>query len=325
MSKISAAAIRGRFWSKGRIRHMQLLVQVAELGSIHKAAAVVGMTQPGVTQQIAELERLLETSLFLRHAKGVKLTEAGRDLLPLAKRILNSVDEVADQVAALTDQYRGVVRIAASQGGMSAVLAEAIPRFNAIAPAIAIRVRESDPASIVSLLAQREVDLGVFRSPEVIPQGWYFAPLHDDRLIVVAGAQHTLTRRKSLIKLEELRRQHWLALPVDSRARQAFDEAFAGGHPVLSRVSARAPAVLWSMLTSLDLLVMVPESLVSQFLGAGILKEIRTELDLPLAPLGLLRPAEGGGVAAEQFAAFLLERHRPPPRARRPTSPSVAP
>jgi DNA-binding transcriptional LysR family regulator len=309
MAALSASVLRARLWGKGRIRHLQVMVQVAELGSIHKAAAAVRMTQPAVTQQIAELERLLETTLFLRHSKGARLTPAGKQLLPLAKRVLQVVDEMADETAALTAEAEGLVRIAASQGGMSAILSRALPRFHVAAPNVAVHVRQTDPASIGPVVALREVDLAVLRRPQVLPEGWEFEPLVDDRLIVIAGRQHPLAGRKTPVALEHLRAQQWLALPIDSTGREAFDRLFATGvQPALCRITARAPAMVWAMLTSLDVLAIAPATLLEQFLASGILVEVPTEIALPLGPVGVLVPVEGRGAAAERFAAFLREQ-----------------
>lgn len=309
MTTPSAAVLRARLRGKGRVRHLQLLVQVAELGSIHKAAAAVGMSQPGATQQIAELERLLETSLFLRHAKGAGLTNAGKQLLPLAKRLLQIVDEVADEAAALTSESEGVVRVVASQSGMSALVAQAVPEFHTVASNVAVHVRESEPAAMATVVGLREADLAVLRLPKVIPEGWRFEPLLHDRLIVVAGPQHPLVRRAAAVTVDELRGEQWLALPVDSIAREAFDRLFKDSTPpAISRVTARAPALIWAMLTRFDLLAITPATLLAQFLRSGVLAEIPLEASLPLPPVGLLLPVNSLGSAAERFAEFMRLR-----------------
>ena len=64
---------------------MQAFVEVADLGSTKKASAEMAVTQPAVTHLLAELEKLVGTRLFLRHAKGMKLTDAGTLLLPQAR------------------------------------------------------------------------------------------------------------------------------------------------------------------------------------------------------------------------------------------------
>ena len=79
-----ASVLFNRLLARGRFRHVQVLAQLAELGSVRRTAEKVGMTQPGVTQILADLETLVGTPLFHRYARGVRPTAACADLLPLA-------------------------------------------------------------------------------------------------------------------------------------------------------------------------------------------------------------------------------------------------
>jgi len=98
-----------RLLARARFRHLQVLLQLAELGSVRRAAEAIGMTQPGVTQLLAELERLLETALFQRHARGVRLTPAGADLLPMARQMMLSLSATDEAAAARTEEFAGTV------------------------------------------------------------------------------------------------------------------------------------------------------------------------------------------------------------------------
>ncbi|MBO6883754.1 MAG: LysR family transcriptional regulator [Marivita sp.] len=81
-----ANILMNRLLLKGKVRHMLVLVRLIELGSMRRTATALNMAQPAVTQIVAEMEALLETELFFRHARGVEPTEAAKDLLPVAHR-----------------------------------------------------------------------------------------------------------------------------------------------------------------------------------------------------------------------------------------------
>ena len=81
-----ARVLLNRLLAKARFRHLQVLVKLAEVGSVRRTAEAIGMTQPGVTQLLADLEALLDVPLFHRHARGVLPTAACLDLLPLARQ-----------------------------------------------------------------------------------------------------------------------------------------------------------------------------------------------------------------------------------------------
>src|SRR5215471_15175031 len=73
------------------LRSLQYFVRIAELGSITRAAAHLQIAQPALTRHVQRLEDELDTSLFTRVNRGVRLTEAGHKLLESAQRILRDV------------------------------------------------------------------------------------------------------------------------------------------------------------------------------------------------------------------------------------------
>jgi DNA-binding transcriptional LysR family regulator len=308
----SAAVLRRRLATKSRLRHLEVLVAVAELGSVHRAAEKISLSQPGVTKHLHDLELLLETPLFLRHARGMKLTPAGEQLVPLARRILRGLDDVAEQTAALAGRARGMVRVVSSQGGISRLLAEAVPSFQRASPGIMVTVRETDPLSLGSHLSQGDADLAVCREPELPAQGWVFTPLLPDRLVVVAGPAHPLARRRSPVDRATLAAQTWLSASLQSRAQIGLQALFEGlPQPAQCRVLARSPVMLWSLLRGGEVLALIPASYLHEFLVQGLLTEIRTGIDMPLSPIGMLMP-ERPTPSARQFADHLEAMCRDP-------------
>jgi DNA-binding transcriptional LysR family regulator len=283
-----------------------MAVEVAESGSLHRAAVSMGISQPAVSNVLADLEGMLETRLFTRHARGMKVTPIGAEVVRVARRILLEIDDVAEQTAALRGGATGVVRMAAVGGAITGLLAAAIPEFARLQPQVLLQLQEADPATMPGLLARSEVDLAVWRDSGAVPSGWHFTELIPDRFIVVAGPQHPLAGSER-VSVDQLRQQPWFAAPIDSAALKAIDELFGIDKPVLGpfQIACRIPEILLAMLTSTLQVTLLPFSVARQFLEAGLLVELALDRDLPFEPLGLFEPDDGTGEAAAALALFL--------------------
>jgi DNA-binding transcriptional LysR family regulator len=302
----NASVLRNRLIARARIRHLQVLVRIAELGSVRHAAEAIGLTQPAVTHVLSDLEALLECELFLRHARGMRPTPIGAALLPPARRILATIEESAEQVVGMTGRASGTVRVASISAGISGILVQALPVFSRRHPDILVQVQEADPIRLAALVERRDVDLTLCRAPEVTPQGWRFIPLIEDRFAVVAGPGHPLLKRRKVDK-EDLCKAKWLLAPVPTAARQAFDRLFAGeaNAPNTSSIVTNVPALFWSMLTRERLLCVLPASFVRQLADVGQVFELALAHPLPFDPIGMLLPTTDRGMAVQKLADFL--------------------
>lgn len=287
----SAEILRQRLLARGRLRHWLGFARVAELGSVRKAAELIGIAQPALTHLLADMEALLGAPLFDRHARGMRLTQLGQELLPTARRMLGAIDDAAEQAVALQSKAEQVVRVGGIGGSVSGLLLPALPMLIKRHPALLVQLIEADALQLDHLVAHREIDVALCRAPTLLPQGWRFSPLLQDHFVVVAGSQHPMVRDER-IALAQLRQQTWLAMPTGSAARSMFDTLFSNGAPPLCQISSRMPMVLWSLLKEQPLLALVPASVARPFVQSGDLVELNIARSLRrllnMAPIGAL-------------------------------------
>jgi len=303
----SPGVLRQRLWARARVRHLKTLVEVAQEGSLHKAAASLGISQPAVSNLLADLERMLETPLFVRHARGMRPTDAGVQALRAARRMLAEVDNLAEEASALRAGAKGVVRMAAVGGAITGFLTAALPEFSRGEPGVLLQLQEADPTAMPALLAQGQVDLALWRASAAVPSGWRFRELIPDRFAVVAGPQHPLAG-SSQVSPDQLRQEPWLAAPIDSAALKAIDALFGADRPVVPalQIACRIPEILLAMLASTRQVTLAPLSVVRQFLEAGLLVELAVDRALPFEPLGLFEPDERTSDAVRTISEFLV-------------------
>lgn len=284
---------------------MQVLLQLAELGSVQRTADSIGMTQSSVTQTLAYLEKLLDLSLFERHARGVRPTPACKDLLPVARQLMQGIAEGVDVVVARQRQGDGVVRMIGSAAAINGLLVNTLAEFSDRFPAIQIQLREAEGEDQLLAITRGEVDLIACRRPAVIPEGWQFQSLREDRLAILCRAGHPLARARTL-GWNDLASQTWLQVPVGLAARASFDELSKSfpRPPVTYPVVTRSMAMVWWLMRNRDLLALLSKNLAQPLLDAGRLVELPIGEPAALEPLGLLQPDRGLEGAAMRLSEF---------------------
>lgn len=299
---LNALSLLNRLLTRGKFRQLQIVLRVAELGSIQRTANAIGITQSGVTQALAHLEQMLEVKLFERHARGMRPTAACIDLLPVARQLMLGIARGAEIVAARQQRSTGFVRLLASSSAIHGLLVRVLPRFAEAEPSIRVQLDEAEGEDQLLAVARSEVDLAVCRRPAVSPEGWAFYPLLPDRFVVVARYAHPLARVTS-VKVADLSDWEWLLLPAGAAAREHFEQIAARfkAEPTGFPVTTRALPMLFWLLQERDLLALLPLSLVAPLLASGQLCQVNANVDLGIEPLGILAPLQFGEAARRLF------------------------
>ena len=303
----SATVLLNRLLARGKFRHVQVLLRLAELGSVQRTASAIGLTQSSVTQTLGYLERLLDLRLFERHARGVRPTPACRQLLPAMRQLMAGLAQGADVASGSQLRSLQQVRVLASVSAAHGLLLPVLHRFHAQHPQVRVLLGEAEGEDQLLAVARGEVDLVACRRPPVLPAGWAFEPLMDDELVVLCGPRHPLARRRRPLHWNALAGRSWLQGPVGSIARMRLDALTAGleapidPFPMVTRV----PAVLSDTLRQQAVLALLPRSYLRHQVDAGELVALPLAERLPIDPLGLMLPIEGRSDACGLLAACL--------------------
>lgn len=168
-----------------QLRTFQL---VAERRSFSKAAAILHLTQPAVTQQIKNLETELGETLFDRSGRLPALTQAGEVLLTYTQQILNLAGTAAETVRQFS-RTRGRLTIGAGTTNTIFRLPQILQTYRRSYPQVEIRIRNGDSELISRLVYENSVDLGLITTinPDL---HLHSIPLFEDRILLVAPAGH---------------------------------------------------------------------------------------------------------------------------------------
>ena len=206
------------------LRQLAHFLAVAEDRHFTRAAARVHLTQSSLSSSIRSLERELGSELFVRSTRQVELTEAGRALIPAARRAVAASEEARDAVAGVRGLVRGQLTIGAIQVrelNIPALLA----RYHRRHPAVTLRLRHASVTSLVQSTADGELDLAIVDLP-LGPQANRVQahPLETESLLLAVSADDPLATRRR-IRLAELADRDFVEYRADSSLRASIDKA----------------------------------------------------------------------------------------------------
>lgn len=175
---------------------LSAFVRVAALGSIHKAAEEIGISQPALTLRLQKLETSLGATLFDRTTRTISLTVVGQDFLPDAKRILQDFDRSVSTIKDIIAQRAGRVSFACLNSVAVYLMPGIIKKFNARYPNVRTRVLDDTGQRIIEHVQTGEAEFAIDLSPD--RDGFVFERLFDDEIVLVCHPDHYLADLKSL-------------------------------------------------------------------------------------------------------------------------------
>jgi len=186
------------------LRHLRYFVAVAEEGHITRAAQRLGLQQPPLSQQIRALEREIKASLFIRHPRGVKLTDAGRSFFEDAQAILAQVDRAAARAQRTARGELGRIAVGfTTSAPFHPLVARAIRQFRQRRPDVSFELEESSSVDLVRALREERLDAVFIRSAVAEPAGLAVHALLREDMVVALPSRHELARQPK-IALKEL-------------------------------------------------------------------------------------------------------------------------
>ena len=179
------------------LSQIEAFLTVAERRSVSAAAAVLYVTQPALTTRIKKLERELGVDLFVRTARGMRLTAEGRAFRPHAQRALQSLASGRELLRELREGRVGELLVGAAPAISTYVLPLVLRRFQASFPNVHLIVRTGHSEEVLELVLREQVQIGLVRElphPAVVS-----SPLYEDEIVLVVHPGHRFADETSIV------------------------------------------------------------------------------------------------------------------------------
>lgn len=227
------------------LRHLRVVCAIADAGSLTKAAAALGLSQPTLTAQLQRIERLVGGQLFVRSGKGTVPTALGTYVVARAHAVLPAVDDLERDALwhAAADHDLHVIRHGAAPGPF---MARFIKRLRALAPSSAVTLlTENASAVLADLVATHRLETAAFREYP----GYELAPhpaverhvVATEPIFALLPLRHPLAGQDE-VALADLAGEEWVLPPLDDNRLREYLVLACGRDGFAPRVVHEADA-----------------------------------------------------------------------------------
>lgn len=202
---------------------LHIFYTVAERGSFSAAAQALHMSQPAVTMQVQALEEYFGTKLLIRSTKRMELSEAGRTLLPFARRSLELSQATDAAMAAFSNKLQGRLQLGASLTIGEYVLPRLLGPFGREYPDISIMLKVMNTTQILEEIASHQLNFGLIEAPVEHPDMVLDAVMEDELKLIVPSS-HPLAQREDAIYLKDVLTYPFVLREKGSGTRKVMED-----------------------------------------------------------------------------------------------------
>jgi DNA-binding transcriptional LysR family regulator len=283
----------GRIGRRVRLRDLHILLSVVQHGSMAKAAQLIGISQPAVSEAIATLEHTFDVRLLERNRRGIEPTVYGRALLQSGKAAFNDLRQGIEQIEHLRDPAAGSLRIACPESVAAGILGPVIELMSERFPRVRLFV---EPFLIGSRPLFPQLDNGeadiIFTRPTAplrLRNDYSSETLFHDR-IRLAASKHSQWARRRKIDLTDLVSEPWITVPDYDIGGSVILDLFRSRGLEAPTVSVTTFSIhlRYSLAGNARFIAAMPESVLR--FNSGNLHELPIDLPEPPWPVVMVTP-----------------------------------
>lgn len=263
------------------LEYYKIFYYVTKYQSITQAAEVLSISQPAVSQAVKNLEKALGCKLFVRMAKGVRLTSEGEVLYSFVSKGYESILAGERKLSEILDLEGGEICIGASDMTLQFYLLSYLEQFHEKYPDIKVTVTNAPTPETLGYLEDGRIDFGVVSTPVITKHGCIQIPVRKIRDIFVAGHKFEYLKGKKLC-YRELSDLPVMCLEGDTSTRRYVAEFLEKEHVMLQPEFELATSDMLIQFAKRSLgVASVVEDFAKQAIREGELFELQFDKEIP--------------------------------------------
>ncbi len=204
------------------LEYYKVFYYVAEYGSLTKAAERLSISQPAVSQALKQLEDLLQTKLFVRASKGIRLTLEGESLYFHVKKGYEEIELGEKKLLKMLNLESGELHIGASDMTLRFYLLPFLERYHEEYPHIKVMVTNAPTPETLVLLKEGKIDFGVVSTPFQESSELSVLKVKEIEDCFVAGRKF-MQYKNRMLDLQELEKLPIISLEKNTSTRTCMD------------------------------------------------------------------------------------------------------
>ena len=204
---------------------LRAFLTVLDLGGFHKAATALNLSQPALSRRIQSLEAAVGAPLIERTTRHVAATRIGQSIEPLARRLIDELEETVGALTGVGQKKMALVTIACVPTAAFYFLPRVIETFNQRYPHHRFRILDLSANEALESVARGEAEFGINLTgsshPDIV-----FTPLIEDPFVLACRSDHPLARRRR-VGWKDLEGQKVIGVSRNSGNRMILDSALA--------------------------------------------------------------------------------------------------
>lgn len=296
-----------------KLTQLRLIIAISELGQLGAAAESMSITQPAASRMLADIERVIGTKVFVRHAKGMSLTEVGMTIARRAHNSLAELNALSREVDMLKQGGVGMTRIGAVTGAAVGYVIPAVQKVRKLAPHAEFDIDVDSSVGLVNSLLDGLNDFVLARVPRSHDFNEFdIYPARTESVKLMVREGHPLTQ-EGMVSLKALSQYEWVMQSHKAPIREAVEAALlaAGAELPNSIINTTSLVAIIGLLISSDAIAPmaseVSDLLVEPRVQARLVALPIKEPEIVLAPYYLLQLKHRQlSPLANQLKAFIL-------------------
>lgn len=288
-----------------KFKQLKLLIALEDMGSVHQAAALLHMSQPGVSKALKEIEEAIGATLFARTPQGLVATDMGGCTVRYARLMLSSLSHMHQEMLNISRTSGLRIAVGTIAGALAAVLANALIAFNRLHPDVTVELQEGTSADLLEGLQSGVLDLALCRTSVAKRTDiFHFEWLHAEEVAVAVSPMHALSGARD-VSWQQAVQYPWILFPGDMPLRTLLEREAASNGVVLGlrpveTASTFATALLLNK--SPEMVALMSLETLEFFEARGTVVRLDLKVQANAEPYGIVTRA--GATQSDVLAAF---------------------